>query len=138
MATDVARPSAEDVEPVSNETVARVSTGLVTVLPVLALGLVAWQLWGSALGYNDLFVFAIMYVATGLGITVGFHRLFTHRSFKTGPGVRRLFAILGSMAVEGPVIAWVADHRKHHAFSDQPGDPHSPARRARPRAARAR
>src|SRR6476469_11091207 len=126
MATDVARPSAEDVEPVSNETVARVSTGLVTVLPVLALGLVAWQLWGSALGYNDLFVFAIMYVATGLGITVGFHRLFTHRSFKTGPGVRRLFAILGSMAVEGPVIAWVADHRKHHAFSDQPGDPHSP------------
>ncbi|MDP9344852.1 MAG: acyl-CoA desaturase [Actinomycetota bacterium] len=102
------------------------STGLVTVLPVLALGLVAWQLWGSALGYNDLLVFAIMYVATGLGITVGFHRLFTHRSFKTTPGVRRLFAILGSMAVEGPVIAWVADHRKHHAFSDQPGDPHSP------------
>jgi stearoyl-CoA desaturase (delta-9 desaturase) len=126
MATDVARPSAEDVEPVSNETVARVSTGLVTVLPVLALGLVAWQLWGSALGWNDLFVFAIMYAATGLGITVGFHRLFTHRSFKAGPGVRRLFAILGSMAVEGPVIAWVADHRKHHAFSDQPGDPHSP------------
>ncbi len=126
MATDVARPSAEDVEPVANETVARVSTGLVTVLPVLALGLVAWQLWGSALGYNDLLVFAIMYVATGLGITVGFHRLFTHRSFKTTPGVRRLFAILGSMAVEGPVIAWVADHRKHHAFSDQPGDPHSP------------
>jgi stearoyl-CoA desaturase (delta-9 desaturase) len=103
-----------------------VSTGLVTVLPVLALGLVAWQLWGSALGWNDLFVFAIMYAATGLGITVGFHRLFTHRSFKAGPGVRRLFAILGSMAVEGPVIAWVADHRKHHAFSDQPGDPHSP------------
>ncbi len=126
MATDVARPSVEDVEPIANETVARVSTGLVTVLPVLALGLVAWQLWGSALGYNDLLVFAIMYVATGLGITVGFHRLFTHRSFKTTPGVRRLFAILGSMAVEGPVIAWVADHRKHHAFSDQPGDPHSP------------
>jgi stearoyl-CoA desaturase (delta-9 desaturase) len=126
MAIDVARPSTEDVEPVSNETVARVSTGLVTVLPVLALGLAAWQLWGSALGFNDVVVFALMYVATGLGITVGFHRLFTHRSFKTGPGVRRLFAILGSMAVEGPVIAWVADHRKHHAFSDQPGDPHSP------------
>ncbi len=126
MATDVARPSTEDVEPVANETVARVSTGLVTVLPVLALGLVGWQLWGRALGYNDLLVFALMYVATGLGITVGFHRLFTHRSFKTTPGVRRLFAILGSMAVEGPVIAWVADHRKHHAFSDRPGDPHSP------------
>ncbi|MGZ6643793.1 MAG: acyl-CoA desaturase, partial [Solirubrobacteraceae bacterium] len=126
MATDVARPSPEDVEPVYHQTAARVSTGLATVLPVLALGLVAWQLWGQALGYNDLLVFAVMYLATGLGITVGFHRLFTHRSFKTTPGVRRTLAILGSMAVEGPVIAWVADHRKHHAFSDQPGDPHSP------------
>jgi stearoyl-CoA desaturase (delta-9 desaturase) len=71
-------------------------------------------------------VFAIMYIATGFGITVGFHRLFTHRSFKTGKTVRATLAILGSAAIEGPVIAWVADHRKHHAFSDQPGDPHSP------------
>jgi stearoyl-CoA desaturase (delta-9 desaturase) len=71
-------------------------------------------------------VFAIMYVATGLGITVGFHRLFTHRAFKTGKAVRAILAALGSAAIEGPVISWVADHRKHHAFSDKPGDPHSP------------
>jgi stearoyl-CoA desaturase (delta-9 desaturase) len=65
-------------------------------------------------------------VLTGLGITVGFHRLFTHRSFKTGRVVRATLGILGSAAIEGPVISWVADHRKHHAFSDRPGDPHSP------------
>jgi stearoyl-CoA desaturase (delta-9 desaturase) len=63
---------------------------------------------------------------TGLGVTVGFHRLFTHRSFKARPAVRAILAVLGSVAVEGPVISWVADHRKHHAFSDRPGDPHSP------------
>jgi stearoyl-CoA desaturase (delta-9 desaturase) len=98
----------------------------VTVLPVLALGFVAWQVWGDWFGKSDLIVFGIMYVATGLGITVGFHRLFTHRSFKTRRPVRGLLAILGSMAIEGPIVSWVADHRKHHAFSDQLGDPHSP------------
>jgi stearoyl-CoA desaturase (Delta-9 desaturase) len=82
--------------------------------------------WADLLFWSDLVVFAILYVATGLGVTVGFHRLFTHRSFKAGKRVRATFAILGSMAIEGPVISWVADHRKHHAFSDQPGDPHSP------------
>jgi stearoyl-CoA desaturase (delta-9 desaturase) len=65
-------------------------------------------------------------VITGLGVTVGFHRLFTHRSFKTTKALRFVFAAAGSAAIEGPVISWVADHRKHHAFSDQPGDPHSP------------
>ena len=83
-------------------------------------------MWSSLLGWSDLIVFAIMYIATGLGITVGFHRLFTHRSFKTGKAVRAILAALGSAAIEGPVISWVADHRKHHAYSDQPGDPHSP------------
>ena len=63
---------------------------------------------------------------TGLGVTVGFHRHFTHRSFKARPAVRAVLAVLGSAAIEGPVISWVADHRKHHAFSDRPGDPHSP------------
>jgi stearoyl-CoA desaturase (delta-9 desaturase) len=65
-------------------------------------------------------------VATGLGVTVGFHRLFTHRAFKTNRWMRGGLAILGSAAIEGPVISWVADHRKHHAFSDCEGDPHSP------------
>ena len=96
------------------------------MLPILALGVVAWQVWSELLGWSDLIVFAIMYIATGLGITVGFHRLFTHRAFKTGKAVRAILAALGSAAIEGPVISWVADHRKHHAYSDKPGDPHSP------------
>ena len=71
-------------------------------------------------------MFAVVYVCTGLGVTVGFHRMLTHRSFKTSPFLRGLLAALGSAAIEGPVISWVADHRKHHAFSDRDGDPHSP------------
>ena len=67
-----------------------------------------------------------MYLLTGFGITVGFHRLFTHRAFQTQRGVEYTFAVLGSMAVQGPVIDWVADHRKHHAHTDEEGDPHSP------------
>jgi stearoyl-CoA desaturase (delta-9 desaturase) len=119
-------PTPDDVEPATHETLDRFLTGLITALPIAGLFLVAWQLWGQALGVSDLIVFAIMYPLTGLGITVGFHRLFTHRAFKTGPKTRGALAILGSMAIEGPVISWVADHRKHHAFSDRPGDPHSP------------
>jgi stearoyl-CoA desaturase (delta-9 desaturase) len=122
-ATQTAR---DDVQPVANENLDRFLTGTVTVLPILALGVVAWQLWSSWLGWSDLIVFAIMYVSTGFGITVGFHRLFTHRSFKTGKVVRAILAALGSAAIEGPVISWVADHRKHHNYSDKPGDPHSP------------
>jgi stearoyl-CoA desaturase (Delta-9 desaturase) len=71
-------------------------------------------------------VLAITYTLIGLGVTVGYHRLFTHRSFKTTRPVRVLLAVLGSMAVEGPVDEWVATHRKHHRFSDHAGDPHSP------------
>ena len=104
----------------------RILTGTVTVAPVLALGLVAWQVWGDFLRWSDVIVFAIMYLATGLGVTVGFHRHFTHRSFKTSKPVRATLAVLGSIAIEGPIISWVADHRKHHTFSDQHGDPHSP------------
>ncbi len=116
----------DDVEPVLHETADRIATGIVTAVPVLALGLVVWQVWGDFLRWSDVIVFAIMYVFTGLGVTVGFHRLFTHRSFKTSRPVRGVFAVLGSAAIEGPVISWVADHRKHHTFSDQEGDPHSP------------
>jgi stearoyl-CoA desaturase (Delta-9 desaturase) len=119
-------PIASDVQPVAHETLDRTITGLVTVLPVLALGVAVWQAWGGWLQMSDVLVFLILYVLTGLGVTVGFHRLLTHRSFKTGPVVRAVLAILGSAAIEGPAISWVADHRKHHAFADRPGDPHSP------------
>jgi stearoyl-CoA desaturase (Delta-9 desaturase) len=114
------------VQPVANQTLDRFLTGTVTVLPFLGLGIAAWQLWNSWLHWYDLIAFLAVYIPTGLGITVGFHRLFTHRSFKTGPVVRGVLAALGSAAIEGPVVSWVADHRKHHAFSDEEGDPHSP------------
>ena len=116
----------DDVQPVANENLDRFLTGTITVLPIVSLGIVGWQLWEQALHTSDLIVFAIVYPLTGLGITVGFHRHLTHRSFKAKRPVRAALAILGSAAVEGPVISWVADHRKHHAFSDEPGDPHSP------------
>jgi stearoyl-CoA desaturase (delta-9 desaturase) len=119
-------PGPADVQPVEHELRDRIITGLVTVVPVLALGVAAWRTWEGLLRPGDVVVFVIMYVATGLGVTVGFHRLFTHRSFKAGPAVRAVLAVLGSAAIEGPVISWVADHRKHHAFSDRLGDPHSP------------
>jgi stearoyl-CoA desaturase (delta-9 desaturase) len=117
---------ASAIQPVEHETRDRIITGLLTVVPFLLLGLAAWQVWNEALHWGDLLIFAIVYVPTGLGITVGFHRLFTHRAFKTTPAVRAIFGALGSAAIEGPVISWVADHRKHHAFSDEEGDPHSP------------
>jgi stearoyl-CoA desaturase (delta-9 desaturase) len=115
-----------DVQPVEHETRDRVITGLVTAVPLVALGFAAWQSWQGLLRPADLAIFAVLYVLTGFGVTVGFHRLFTHRSFKAKPAVRGALAVLGSIAIEGPVISWVADHRKHHAFSDRPGDPHSP------------
>ncbi len=118
--------SAQDIEPCANERLDRIVTGTVTVVPFLLLGVAVWQAWQSLLGWHDVVVFGVMYVLTGLGITVGFHRYFTHRAFKTGRVVRATLAILGSAAIEGPITAWVADHRKHHAFSDQLGDPHSP------------
>jgi len=117
---------AQDIEPCANERADRIATGIVTVVPFLALGLVAWQTWESLLHWHDFVVFACIYVLTGLGITVGFHRHFTHRAFATSQPVRAVLAILGTAAIEGPITAWVADHRKHHAFSDQEGDPHSP------------
>jgi stearoyl-CoA desaturase (delta-9 desaturase) len=121
-----AAPLRDDVQPSANESLDRFLTGLITVLPFLGLFVVGWQLWNSALGWSDLVVFAIVYTITTLGITVGFHRMLTHRAFETSPLLRGAIAAAGSAAIEGPVVSWVADHRKHHAFSDQEGDPHSP------------
>jgi stearoyl-CoA desaturase (delta-9 desaturase) len=119
-------PGPHDIEPVEHETLDRFATGTVSVVPFLALGVVCWQVWAELLHWSDIAVFAILYVLTGFGVTVGFHRLFTHRAFATKRWLRGTLAALGSAAIEGPVISWVADHRKHHAFADQPGDPHSP------------
>jgi stearoyl-CoA desaturase (Delta-9 desaturase) len=120
------RPTAEDCEHIEHLRVHVYSNLAAAILPFLLLGFAAVQLWNRALHWQDLVIFFVMYIPIGLGVTVGFHRLFTHRSFKTGPTVRFIFGALGSAALEGPLIAWVADHRKHHAFSDSEGDPHSP------------
>jgi stearoyl-CoA desaturase (Delta-9 desaturase) len=112
--------------PIEHETSERVVRTMVVAVPAGALALGGWLAWGGTLHWQDLLVLAITYTLTGLGVTVGYHRLFTHRSFKTTRTLRALLAVLGSMAVEGPVIEWVATHRKHHRFSDHPGDPHSP------------
>ncbi|HEV7942115.1 MAG TPA: acyl-CoA desaturase [Solirubrobacteraceae bacterium] len=96
------------------------------VLPFLAVIAAGVLLWHHFLGASDLAIFAGMYMLTAIGITVGFHRLLTHRAFKTHRITRYTLAILGSMAVQGPAIDWVADHRKHHTFTDEEGDPHSP------------
>ena len=96
------------------------------VLPFIGLLAAIVLLWNRAVGWTELILFLSLYTLTGYGITVGFHRLFTHRSFETSRVGRIVFGVLGSMAIEGPLLFWVADHRKHHAHSDQEGDPHSP------------
>jgi stearoyl-CoA desaturase (delta-9 desaturase) len=82
--------------------------------------------WNSLIGWSDLVLFFGFYIVTAIGITVGYHRLFTHRAFDAPKGVKYALAIMGSMSVQGSLIDWVADHRKHHAFTDEEGDPHSP------------
>jgi stearoyl-CoA desaturase (Delta-9 desaturase) len=84
------------------------------------------MLWNRAVDWRDLLVLVVMYMVTAVGITVGFHRLLTHRAFASYPWVERTFAVLGSLSVQGSVMDWVADHRKHHAHTDREGDPHSP------------
>ncbi|HEY0905465.1 MAG TPA: acyl-CoA desaturase [Marmoricola sp.] len=96
---------------------------LVPFLAVLAAIPVAWGGW---LGWTDVLIAVGMYAVTLHGVTVGFHRLFTHKSFKPNRAVKVALAAMGSMAIQGPVVRWVADHRKHHKFSDRDGDPHSP------------
>ncbi len=95
-------------------------------LPFLAVLVAIPVLWNRAVSGLDLALFAVFYLLTGFGVTVGYHRLFTHRALATSKPVEVVFAILGSMAIEGPVADWVADHRKHHAHADEEGDPHSP------------
>jgi stearoyl-CoA desaturase (Delta-9 desaturase) len=115
-----------DKRPVENPTLDRFASAVVTVVPPLLLLLGVLFGWGGLLHWQDLLVFTVTYLLFGFGITVGFHRLLTHGAFKTHRWVRLTWALLGSAAVEGPVIEWVATHRMHHRFSDEEGDPHSP------------
>lgn len=96
------------------------------VIPFLGVLAGAVLLWHRFLDGRDVAIFLVMYLLSALGVTVGFHRLLTHRAFQTRPWLRYALAVLGSLSLQGPVIDWVADHRKHHTFADEDGDPHSP------------
>ncbi|HWB19474.1 MAG TPA: fatty acid desaturase [Phycisphaerales bacterium] len=104
----------------------RLITLLAVLLPFLGLIAAVVLLWGIGFSWLHAALMFGMYVGTGLGITIGYHRLFTHKSFKTPRPIAAILATLGSMSVEGPLLQWVATHRRHHQHSDDHGDPHSP------------
>jgi stearoyl-CoA desaturase (Delta-9 desaturase) len=99
---------------------------IVVVVPFLATLLAVWLLWDRAVHWSDLLLLAGMYTAVAFGVTVGFHRMLTHRSFVPHPAVKAVLLVLGSMALEGDAVQWTATHTKHHALADRTGDPHSP------------
>lgn len=101
-------------------------TGLIVVGPLVALAVEVVVLWGTAVHLRDILLTAALFLVTGHGVTVGFHRMLTHGSFKAKRPLKIMLAVAGSMAVEGSAVGWVANHRRHHMFSDHPGDPHSP------------
>jgi len=102
--------------------------GTFVAVPLLALVAAIPLAWGWGLGWRDVIIAVAFYYFCGLGVTVGLHRYFTHGSFKAVRGFKIALAIAGSLAIEGPVTTWVADHRRHHKYSDKEGDPHSPWR----------
>src|SRR5580658_1859359 len=127
-AATTARRPLSDFEEEPKGTGEKVLVALFVAIPFLALLAAIPLAWGWGLGWHDVIIAVVFYFFTGLGVSIGFHRYFTHGSFKAKQGLRVLLAIAGSMAIEGPVLTWVADHRRHHKYSDKEGDPHSPWR----------
>ncbi len=107
-------------------TIKKIVMLVVVVLPFLATLFAIWLLWQRAVNWTHIVLLIAFNVLAGLGVTVGYHRMLTHRSFQPHPVVKFIFLVLGSMAVEGPALEWAATHIKHHAHSDREGDPHSP------------
>jgi stearoyl-CoA desaturase (Delta-9 desaturase) len=103
-------------------------TAVLVVGPFAGLVAAVWLLWGHGVGFADIGLAVFFYLLTGFGVTVGFHRCLTHRSFTARPALRVALAVAGSLSFQGEVNGWVAVHRRHHAFTDRPGDPHSPYR----------
>ncbi len=119
----------DDSEPIQlNSMGMRITIGAFVVVPLIAVLLAIPVAWGGWLSWVDIALVFLMWTITAAGITVGYHRFFTHGSFKANRAVKLALAIMGSMALEGSLDQWVADHRKHHKFSDEVGDPHSPWR----------
>ena len=108
--------------------VSRIVTSLLVIAPVVVLAILIPLLWGHAVTLPDIVLAVVLFGLTGHGIAIGFHRLFTHSGFVPSRPLKIALASIGSMALEGSVIGWVANHRRHHMFSDRPGDPHSPHR----------
>jgi stearoyl-CoA desaturase (Delta-9 desaturase) len=104
----------------------RTLIALAVLLPLVATATAAALAWGDSLHLRDLALLVVLYLLTGAGTSVGFHRFFTHRSFKTSRPIKIGLGILGSMAIQGPVLDWAATHRRHHEVADLPGDPHTP------------
>jgi len=127
-ASDAASVPAGPWDAPTKGSVEQVALALFIAVPFLALIAAVPVAWGGLLGWHDVVIALVAYAITGHGITVGFHRYFTHGSFKARRALRIALAVAGSAAVQGPVIRWVADHRRHHKFSDRDGDPHSPWR----------
>jgi stearoyl-CoA desaturase (Delta-9 desaturase) len=122
------RAPLKDLEDARKGPVEKILIATFVAIPMLALAAAIPLAWGWGLGWHDVILAVAFYYISGLGIAMGFHRYFTHLSYKAKPGLRIALAIAGSMAIEGPVLGWVADHRRHHKYSDREGDPHSPWR----------
>ena len=125
MTTTLAKP---DIDPEPKGRLEQVLLGVFVVVPFLALLAAVPLAWGWGLGWHDVVITIFFYFLSGFGVTVGFHRLFTHGSFKAKPALRVALAIAGSLSLEMGVLDWVATHRRHHKYSDRAGDPHSPWR----------
>jgi stearoyl-CoA desaturase (delta-9 desaturase) len=120
--------SGTDGEPARVRPSQKFITVLIVAGPAAALAVMIPLLWGHAVNLSDLVMAAVLYTVTGFGLAIGFHRLFTHSSFKPARALKIVLAVAGSMGVEGSVTSWVATHRRHHIYSDHAGDPHSPHR----------
>ena len=120
-----ARP---DIDPEPDSMFSRVLIGTFVVVPMLATLAAVPLAWGWGLGWHDIVLAVAFYYVTGLGISMGFHRYFTHGSYKATRPFKIVLAVAGTLAIEGDVLTWVADHRRHHKYSDREGDPHSPWR----------
>ena len=124
-----ARPGPRpDLDPGKAGAGEKILIAVFVAVPMLALIAAVPLAWGWGIGWHDIVIAVAFYMISGLGISMGFHRHFTHSSFKASRGLKIALAIAGSLAIEGPVLTWTADHRRHHKYSDKEGDPHSPWR----------